>query len=422
MAISMEEGIELFDEALEHHGILGMKWGVQNGPPYPLGAEDHNASERKAGWQNSLKSAGSALIKGAEEAGAFIKKTAQNTTADIKRHKEARAEAKREKEENTRRAAEEQRNMDKRSAINNANIQYAEENFADMSDAEIRELLGRVDLKQKVDKVVADNSPQKKTFVDKVNNISNGVNTAMNWANTGINAWNTVAKVWNSINDEKLPVIDGDYQKRKNEEIKRNQNEVFKAVLARPDKWTDPAVLSYLTSDQVQELQKRKSNIDKLNDAFNGGSSKLSGDDFVQLLRDNGVEISDKDAKTVSGNFEDNVGYSSSGGKKRGNTNTPKSQPKVESASSPQQQGLTEEEIKKQYQDNLSKWESDVDYKKAKKENVDASNYLLGKHYEKNYGKPSEELDEELLEELRGYSTRHSGLDKFEECLSLVEV
>lgn len=39
---------------LQHHGILGQKWGKQNGPPYPLDAEDHSASERKAGWRKSL--------------------------------------------------------------------------------------------------------------------------------------------------------------------------------------------------------------------------------------------------------------------------------------------------------------------------------------------------------------------------------
>lgn len=39
---------------LYHHGILGMHWGKKNGPPYPLDAGDHSASERKAGWRKSL--------------------------------------------------------------------------------------------------------------------------------------------------------------------------------------------------------------------------------------------------------------------------------------------------------------------------------------------------------------------------------
>lgn len=41
-------------EYLAHHGILGMEWGKKNGPPYPLGASDHSAAEKKAGWQDSL--------------------------------------------------------------------------------------------------------------------------------------------------------------------------------------------------------------------------------------------------------------------------------------------------------------------------------------------------------------------------------
>lgn len=40
---------------ISHHGILGMKWGKRNGPPYPLGVGDHSASEKKAGWTDSLK-------------------------------------------------------------------------------------------------------------------------------------------------------------------------------------------------------------------------------------------------------------------------------------------------------------------------------------------------------------------------------
>lgn len=41
-------------EWLQHHGILGQKWGKRNGPPYPLDASDHSASEKKAGWRKSL--------------------------------------------------------------------------------------------------------------------------------------------------------------------------------------------------------------------------------------------------------------------------------------------------------------------------------------------------------------------------------
>ena len=39
---------------LQHHGILGQKWGKKNGPPYPLGASDHSAAEKEAGWRKSL--------------------------------------------------------------------------------------------------------------------------------------------------------------------------------------------------------------------------------------------------------------------------------------------------------------------------------------------------------------------------------
>lgn len=42
---------------LAHHGIRGQKWGHKSGPPYPLDASDHSASEKKAGWRKSLEGA-----------------------------------------------------------------------------------------------------------------------------------------------------------------------------------------------------------------------------------------------------------------------------------------------------------------------------------------------------------------------------
>jgi len=43
-----------YSTELYHHGILGMRWGDKNGPPYPLGSGDHSASEKKAGYKKSL--------------------------------------------------------------------------------------------------------------------------------------------------------------------------------------------------------------------------------------------------------------------------------------------------------------------------------------------------------------------------------
>lgn len=43
---------------LYHHGVAGQKWGKKNGPPYPLSASAHSASEKKAGWRKSLNGGG----------------------------------------------------------------------------------------------------------------------------------------------------------------------------------------------------------------------------------------------------------------------------------------------------------------------------------------------------------------------------
>ena len=43
-----------YTDYLMHHGVLGQKWGKLNGPPYPLKSSAHSASEKKAGWKNSL--------------------------------------------------------------------------------------------------------------------------------------------------------------------------------------------------------------------------------------------------------------------------------------------------------------------------------------------------------------------------------
>lgn len=39
--------METYSEYLAHHGILGMKWGKRNGPPYPLTDADRSSAENR---------------------------------------------------------------------------------------------------------------------------------------------------------------------------------------------------------------------------------------------------------------------------------------------------------------------------------------------------------------------------------------
>lgn len=58
----------IYPDELAHFGILGMKWGKRNGPPYPLADKDHSASEKKAEIRNEYRKAIRNKVRGTKKA------------------------------------------------------------------------------------------------------------------------------------------------------------------------------------------------------------------------------------------------------------------------------------------------------------------------------------------------------------------
>lgn len=44
-----------YDEYLAHHGIIGMRWGKRNGPPYPLKRSQMSSAEKRNASQKSVE-------------------------------------------------------------------------------------------------------------------------------------------------------------------------------------------------------------------------------------------------------------------------------------------------------------------------------------------------------------------------------
>ena len=205
---------------LEHHGILGQKHGVQNGPPYPLDADKHSASEKKAGWRKSLAGA----IKDHKR-----KKQRKKALEKAQAVRKAKAEEKKKQDEFAKKKEEILRSGDPQTIM-----KYRKQ----LTDNEIQSALNRVRNEQAFNQMIADS--QKNGF-DKIDGIMKRAGQVTDWGKKAKDGYNLVAEVYNTFqakdSKSKLPIIGKDnffIEKEKDNDKKKAEAE--KEKLTR--EWT----------------------------------------------------------------------------------------------------------------------------------------------------------------------------------------
>ena len=203
---------------LEHHQILGAKWGKKNGPPYPLGSGDHSSAEKKAAAAAGVKvgkDSGKGSIENvkkkkkaplteeekrlkAEEArlkgdSKNINKYMDKLTTDELRDAQARAQIKKSLSEEKQSKAE----KDKRDAMLSGDKEKVKEYATKMTYNELSEAMNKVDLMQKLNY-----EPPKPTTMDKINNAIKKVDTARDWMEKSLKAYDALAAINNTFNKD----------------------------------------------------------------------------------------------------------------------------------------------------------------------------------------------------------------------------
>jgi hypothetical protein len=272
--VAFEEDIDSGMEYLEHFGILGMKHGKRNGPPYPLGSGDHSAGEKAA-----AKAAGVSV--GSDSGKGSIENVKSKRSKSVKKpmteeeRREAALEAYRKGDKkklskymdtmtteelaDAKRRAELKEAFDKkedkpskediakREAINSGDIEKVKEYETKMTASELQEAMNKVKLHQELNHV--DPPP---TAFERIQSVSQKLGTFKEAAEKTIAAYNTVATVMNSLNpdsDTKWPVIDKD---NNNPAVKEIAKDVKKEIKETAKEKADKEAEAYYEQKRAQ--------------------------------------------------------------------------------------------------------------------------------------------------------------------------
>ena len=180
--------VESIDVLLKHHGVLGQKHGVKNGPPYPLDEGDHSSSEESAAKKAGI-SVGTSSGKGS------LDNVESSTKKESTDKKESSSDIS-------------QKKPTKDDIVNSGDIKLIQSSMKDLNLTELQTAIAKRSLMIQVNKTANPSTVKKlQETTQTLKDISVSAENVISFYNTG-------AKILNSLTTTSLPIIDSGTSKK----------------------------------------------------------------------------------------------------------------------------------------------------------------------------------------------------------------
>lgn len=202
---------EVFGDVLEHEGITGQKWGVRNGPPYPLKPAQMTKKQKR--YNKELLKQKEKLLEKREKYQAKQQKKADKQAK--KEDKKARKTPE-DREKLTPLTQEERDN-----AIKYNKVGEVFKHRAEFSTSELSSVIDRFEKETKLSGYV---KQSKKDTFDKMEELANKIEKTHKFVSSSTKLYGDLAPVLNQTMDMDLPILKVDNSNKNNDNKNKNKN------------------------------------------------------------------------------------------------------------------------------------------------------------------------------------------------------